>query len=596
MAVASSCLVKLRPGLRQAGPFHRSAECSIRASNALILQAASRHLASYEVPPLPGSSHGLWIGGEEQPASGGDKFTVSNPANLEPLCEVAEGRAADVDKAVATARTAFEDGSWSKMPPRKRAEVLSRAADLLARNLPALAEIESLSTGRCLREYKAQLAREEGGAQSFAQKKVPDWRNLPALAEIESLSTGRCLREYKAQLARVPDWLVYHGQLASTFEGRAPPFSDEDHACVVTRVPLGVCALVTPWNHPLLIAVKKAAPALASGNTVVVKPPELAPVAVLELGKILQAAGLPPGVFNVVPGLGGVAGAALCAHPQVAKVDFTGGTETGRAIGAVVGLKVAPFCAELGGNCAVLVFNDVDDLSEAVDGVAFGAFVASGQTCVSAKRVLVEASLYGAFVERLARKARGLALGCPMDGATQMGPLVSARQLQTVEKQVEQAVREGARVVTGGRRAPLERCRQLPGHFYEPTVLTDVSRTNHVFQEEVFGPVVSVTPFATEAEGLELANDSKYGLGAVIWTSNVKVAHRMARDIQAGVVWVNAHHRNDPSAPWGGFKESGIGRENGLDSFLEYTQSKSVVFRLAASKEDWFGDTTARYS
>mmetsp|Transcript_69012 Transcript_69012/g.156098 ORF Transcript_69012/g.156098 Transcript_69012/m.156098 type:complete len:554 (+) Transcript_69012:67-1728(+) len=553
MAVASSCLVKLRPGLRQAGPFHRSAECSIRASNALILQAASRHLASYEVPPLPGSSHGLWIGGEEQPASGGDKFTVSNPANLEPLCEVAEGRAADVDKAVATARTAFEDGSWSKMPPRKRAEVLSRAADLLA-------------------------------------------RNLPALAEIESLSTGRCLREYKAQLARVPDWLVYHGQLASTFEGRAPPFSDEDHACVVTRVPLGVCALVTPWNHPLLIAVKKAAPALASGNTVVVKPPELAPVAVLELGKILQAAGLPPGVFNVVPGLGGVAGAALCAHPQVAKVDFTGGTETGRAIGAVVGLKVAPFCAELGGNCAVLVFNDVDDLSEAVDGVAFGAFVASGQTCVSAKRVLVEASLYGAFVERLARKARGLALGCPMDGATQMGPLVSARQLQTVEKQVEQAVREGARVVTGGRRAPLERCRQLPGHFYEPTVLTDVSRTNHVFQEEVFGPVVSVTPFATEAEGLELANDSKYGLGAVIWTSNVKVAHRMARDIQAGVVWVNAHHRNDPSAPWGGFKESGIGRENGLDSFLEYTQSKSVVFRLAASKEDWFGDTTARYS
>mmetsp|Transcript_12284 Transcript_12284/g.15805 ORF Transcript_12284/g.15805 Transcript_12284/m.15805 type:complete len:525 (-) Transcript_12284:202-1776(-) len=496
-------------------------------------------------------SYGLWIDGKED-FSNGETIPVHNPATGDFLTEVTAGSADDINRAVKSAKTSFENGCWSKLPPRHRAKVLNRAAELLT-------------------------------------------ENMSELAKIESLTTGRTLREYQAQLGRVPDWFVYHGQLASVSEGSCPPFSDEDHACTVRRQPLGVCALITPWNHPLLIAVKKVAVALATGNSVVVKPPELAPVSVLELGRILKEAGLPDGVYNVVNGFGDVAGSALASHKDISKVDFTGGTSTGKVIAKQMeGVK--HYCAELGGNCPVVVFPDADIL-EAVNGVAFGAFVASGQTCVSAKRILIHESIFDEFVSMLVTKANGLKLGDPMDVTTHMGPVISQRQLEILESQVNRSLSEGAVALAGGQRPSPSRCSlSATGYFFEPTVLGNMTTTNTAFQEELFGPVVSVTPFKDEKHALELANDSPYGLGCAIWTSNVKVAHRLSRDIQSGVIWINAHHRNDPSAPWGGFKESGIGRENGLESHLEYTEPKTVVFRLAENSEDWFGDVKARYS
>ena len=266
-------------------------------------------------PAVLRERYGLWIGGEEVPSESGEEIEVENPLDRSVLTRVAGASAADVERAVAVASEAFADGRWSGMQPSARARVLNRTAELLR-------------------------------------------ERIPEMARVESLTTGRPLREYLAQLGRVPEWFEYHGALAQTAEGSLPPFGDPEHLCYVRRVPLGVCALVTPWNHPLLIAAKKISACLAAGNTCVVKPPELAPVAVLELARILEQAGVPSGVVNVVPGFGGTAGAALCAHPAVAKVDFTGGTETGRQIGRVVGANVRHYCAELGGNCPVLVFDD----------------------------------------------------------------------------------------------------------------------------------------------------------------------------------------------------------------------------------------------
>lgn len=334
--------------------------------------------------------------------------------------------------------------------------------------------------------------------------------------------------------------------------------------------------------------------ALAAGNTVVVKPPTLAPITVLDAARILTEAGVPPGVINVVPGFGSSAGKVLTEHPDVVKLDLTGGTETGYRIGEAAGRQAKHFTAELGGNAPVMVFEDCENLDIAVNGVAFASFVASGQTCVSAKRILVQRSIFDAFVEKLVAKANGLRLLDPMDPDCHMGPVVSASQLAQVEAQVAASVAEGAEVLAGGKR-PTDRC-SLPGHFYEPTILRPQSPTNSAFQEEIFGPVITVTPFDDEAHALKLANDSKYGLGGGVWTTNVARAHRIARNARCGVFWVNAHHRNDPSCPWGGFKESGIGRENGIEAFREYTETQSVVVRTASEPEDWFGNLSARYS
>jgi len=494
------------------------------------------------------SSYGFWLDGKEQET--GSTMGVENPATGEELCRVASCSTEDVNTAVASAKKAFK--GWSKMHPRERGRILIKASDILR-------------------------------------------ERLDTMSQMETLQTGRCIREYRAQLARVPEWLEYHAALAQTMEGQVPNFTDEDHHAYIKRVPIGVCALITPWNHPLLIANKKISVCLAAGNTCVVKPPGPAPCSVIELARILTEAGAPPGVINVCPGSGAHTGPPLISHPDIAKVDLTGGTETGYKVGALAGKHAKHYCAELGGNAPVMVFEDCD-VEQAINGVAFAAFVAAGQTCVSGKRILIQRPVYDEIVAGLVKKANAIHLADPMDVNTQMGPLVSKSQLEMVMDQVNTGLKEGARLLAGGKQPTPDRCSLQNGYFYEPTILADVAPEMSCFQDEIFGPVISVTPFETEAEAVALANNSPFGLGCSIWTKDIGRAHRVARDTEAGVIWVNAHHRNSPDTPWGGFKESGIGRENGIEAFREYTETKSVVVKISDSKENWFGDANARYS
>eukprot|EP00930_Biecheleria_cincta_P057558 TRINITY_DN43478_c0_g1_i1.p1 TRINITY_DN43478_c0_g1~~TRINITY_DN43478_c0_g1_i1.p1 ORF type:complete len:551 (-),score=96.28 TRINITY_DN43478_c0_g1_i1:42-1694(-) len=502
---------------------------------------------------------GLWINGHAVEAAAGTKEEVRNPATGQLYATVASAGIDDVEAAVQGAQKAFESGEWSEMPPRARSRILFRAAQTLR------------------------------GA-------------LPELAEMESRQTGRCLREYQAQLGRVPEWFEYQASYAAAkgFEGRLPPLVDgADHVNLVWRVPLGVCGAITPWNHPLLIAAKKIAVALAAGNSMVVKPPLEAPLTVLRLAELMESAGLPPGTLQVVPGSGPVAGDALARHPLVQRLDFTGGTATGLTIARSMADcgRVRAYCAELGGNAPVLVFADTRSVEEAVDGVAFAAFVASGQTCVSGKRVLVQREVHAEFREKLVAKVKSLRLGDPLAAETDLGPVISKSQLLRIEDQVRRAQEHGAQALCGAQRPSAERCALTDvGYFYEPTVLANVSCDNPAFVEEIFGPVVSITEFGSEEEAISLANSSQYGLGGGIWTEDVRKAHRISKKLQAGVMWVNCHHRNDPSSPWGGFGHSGIGRENGPEAFDEYTTTKSLTIRTSDVRENWFGNPDARYS
>ncbi|KAJ8599284.1 hypothetical protein CTAYLR_006773 [Chrysophaeum taylorii] len=494
--------------------------------------------------------YGLWVDGREvEAASWG---SVVNPATGEVVYTTGLASVEDVDAAVASAKAAQVE--WEAAGARTRGRVLRAAA-----------------------------------------QKLRD--KLPELIEVETRATGRPIREYRAQLGRVPEWLEYHASVAESSEGTVPPFADAvDHVALVRRRALGVCGLVSAFNHPLLLATKKVSVALATGNTCVVKPPEVAPASVVELAKCLSAAGAPPGVCNVATGLGAIAATRLADHDDVAKIDFTGGTRVGRELGAIVGAKAKHYCAELGGNAPVLVFDDVRSVREAVDGVAFAAFVASGQTCVSAKRILVHADVFDDFAARLAAKAGGLRLGDPMDPTTHVGPLVTRAARDAVAAQVGQAYAEGAVPIAGGAIPDKTRCALTDvGSFFEPTVLTSVRPSFRCFQEEIFGPVVSLVPFRDEAEAVALANDNQYALGAAIWTSDVKRTHRLMSKLHAGIIWCGTHHRNSPDAPWGGFGHSGIGRENGLDAHREYTAPYTMIIRTADEPEDWFAGGSARY-
>ncbi|PFH61352.1 hypothetical protein XA68_17601 [Ophiocordyceps unilateralis] len=502
--------------------------------------------------------YSLWIDGRDTPGNG-PIIPVEDPSTSHVFAECQSASAADVEAAIHLAHETFKSGAWSRASRHTRADVLDRAAELLSAELPSLIRLEVRQTGRALREMTAQL---------------------PTLLR----------------------WFRYYAAVLRTEERPLLPTIGSLHNWL-ERIPLGVVVQLTPFNHPLLIAVKKLAPALAAGNSVLLKPSELAPLTSLRLGPLLKAAGLPDGVLAVLPGLGPVTGAALVDHPLVRKVDITGGTAAGRAIGAVVGKNLARYTAELGGKAPLVVF-DSACVDAAVNGIAFGAFVASGQTCVAATRIIAHASLLPELEEKLRCKSEsiGRRIGSPSNPDSSMGSMISARQLQAVDALVQEAIsgpEPAARLICGGHRmmnlSPLDGTDLSQGYFYPPTVLSSASgrsiTSTRLWREEAFGPAVVLVGFHTEAEAVELANDSDLALGAAVWTRDLAQAFRATELINCGIVWVNTHHRNDPSSPWGGAtNSSGVGSENGLEAYHAYTTTKSVIINYASTDDSLTGD------
>ncbi len=502
---------------------------------------SSKLMTSTELPRCE-----QFVGGQFAGSVSGEYFPLINPETGQIAAEIAASTPQDVNHAVDVSLDAFRSSPWRSHP-----ELRIRVLRTLARKL---------------RE------------------------NLPALAEAESRVTGRPIREMRAQLARLPDWYEYFASVAETFEDSVVPFGS-GYLDYTRREPLGVVGLLTPWNHPLLILTKKLAPALAAGNAVVIKPSELAPLTVNTLAQLLRDSGVPDGIVNVVHGMGSVAGKALAENPKLGKIDLTGGTPTGRAVAAAAGHNLVKVAAELGGKASLLVFDDAD-FTAAVNGAVFAGFIASGQTCVQGARVLVSEKLYDRFAAAFVEKVSKLRVGPALDPHTDVGPLISERQRDRVLSYIETGIRQGAKLAYG--KAPVPR----QGWYVSPTVFTEVRNDMTVAQEEIFGPVVCLLRYGSERDGVELANATKYGLAMGIWTKDISRAQRIATELQAGVIWINDHHRIGPASPWGGYKDSGIGRENGIDCYKDYTQVKNIMVKATPEPFDWFDGTGAdkRYS
>jgi acyl-CoA reductase-like NAD-dependent aldehyde dehydrogenase len=503
------------------------------------------------IPARPAATnveiHGNFVDGREIEAGGGELLDVRNPATGEVIAKIPNSTAADVDRAMKSARAAFEGKEWGGMDIRSRARLVNRLADA----------------------FEA---------------------NLDQLYRLETLNNGRPVNETRAQLSRLPDFFRYFAGLALSRRDAVIPV-EGSYLNYTLRTPIGIVANCTPFNHPLMILCKSLAAVLASGCVTVVKPSEYTPLTTLKLARIFADAGLPPGVFNIVLGLGHSAGRMLAEHPDINKLVLTGGTEAGRIASSAAAKVFAHQTLELGGKTPVMVFDDFD-VDRAVNYAAFGAFIGAGQTCVCASRHLVQTSIYDEFVEKLKAKTASIRLGDPFDPATQLGPVISARQRDRVLSYCNFGREDGARLVAGGDAA------KIPGHengyFVQPTVFADVTSTMRIFQEEVFGPFTSVTRFTDEADALRLANDSPFGLAAAIRTSDVARAHRVAAKVKAGIVWVNDHHRLDPASPWGGVDDSGVGREFGTESFNDHFNVKSVMVATHDQPFDWYRDTATQ--
>ncbi|WP_458354333.1 aldehyde dehydrogenase family protein [Peribacillus frigoritolerans] len=481
----------------------------------------------------------LFIDGKWTDSLSGETFESINPGTGEVHAIVSQGGEEDLNHAVKAARKAFESGPWATMSPSDRGRLLYKAAQKM-------------------------------------------WENSDFLAEVESKDNGLPINETKhIALPSTIDVLEFYAGLANKVQGDTLA-SPHNRFNYTLKEPLGVIGAIVPWNFPLMLTMWKLAPALAAGNTIVIKPAKETSTSILELAKLFQEVGIPDGVINIVPGPGSTVGSALASHQDVDKIAFTGSTDTGRLIMQAATKNLKPVSLELGGKSPNIVFDDAN-LEDAVNGAMFGIYFAQGQVCASGSRLFVQESIYDKFMDRFASKVQSIRVGNPLEATTQMGPQVSAQQLKTIEKYVAVGLEEGAELVTGGQRG------NKNGYYFTPTIFGDVTNEMTIAREEIFGPVVSVIRFKDEEDALRQANDTIYGLASGIWTNDLKRAHRMARGIQAGTVYVNTYSMLDSTTPFGGMKQSGFGRELGVQAMDMYTQSKSVWIDLGEKGLNWYG-------
>lgn len=484
-----------------------------------------------------------WVNGAYNTSSSADTLLVTNPADETPIASVDSTPRAAVEDIISKSLHNFQHGPWPRADASQRFNVLAKAAELLR-------------------------------------------SRLPEFIELEVRQTGRPVREMQAQLSRIPEWLEYFAGLARVHEGSVTPFKGPVVNTLV-RQPLGVVALITPWNHPILISMKKIGAALAAGNVAIVKPSELAPLSILKMGELFRDAGLPSGTLQIVAGYGRDTGRFLCESPHLARIDLTGGLDTYKAIAPNAALNLIPITAELGGKAPVCIFPSVE-VELAVKAALFASFIASGQTCVTGSRLLVHTDIYDEFVALLTTRTKALRIGDPTDPQTQIGAVINEAAVERCAAFTARAVEEGGKVLTGGKRFGSK------GFFFEPTLI-ETRPDSHLACNEVFGPVIALLRCGSEEEIVRVANSTDFALGASVWTRDFEQAHRVSNKIEAGIVWVNAHHLNDPSSAWGGSKLSGMYKENGREAYESYTKVKSTVYNYGVLPT-WFDDVEgARY-
>ena len=470
----------------------------------------------------------MYIDGEWVDSSSGKKIETLNPENNEVWATVPEANEKDVDKAVQSAQVAFDN--WSKIHPRDRAKYLRSIADQLR-------------------------------------------ANAEHLGKIETIDTGKLFRETKTQANYIAEYYDYFAGLADKVEGTVVPIDKPDMQVTTTRIPIGVVAAIIPWNSQMLLTAVKLAPALAMGNTVVIKASELAPVTLLEFAKLIEKAGVPKGVINIITGLGEPCGKALTAHNLVEKIAFTGGPETAKHIIKNSAENLSQVSLELGGKSPVVVFDDADQ-ENALNGITAGIFGASGQSCIAGSRLYLHSKIYDEFLKKLISKAEKIKLGGPMDKNTQMGPLNSFKQLENIEKNIKSTVEQGGKVRCGGKRSSISN----KGYYFPATIIECKNHNLPVAENELFGPILSVMKFDKENEVIEKMNDNKYGLSSGVYTSSFARGLRVSKAIRAGIVFINTYRLISPMAPFGGIKDSGYGKEAGIESIKEYTRIKTTWY------------------